>query len=65
MKKLRIEVPEDCIEMPVQEVRGPMPSDEGKEFLVHIKVTISYTVYHLLGGRGFVCFGLGLCTLAG
>jgi len=38
MKKLRIEVPEDCIEMPVQEVRGPMPSDEGKEFLVHITI---------------------------
>ena len=24
-----------------------------------------YTVYNLLGGRGFVCFGLGACTLAG
>ena len=46
MKKLRIEVPEDCIEMPVQEVRGPMPSDEGKEFLVHITVNISYITQH-------------------
>ena len=25
----------------------------------------TYTVYHLLGGRGFVCIGLGPCTLAG
>ena len=26
---------------------------------------LTYTVYHPLGGRGFVCFGLGLGTLAG
>ena len=26
---------------------------------------LTYTVYHPLGGRGFVCSGLGPCTLAG
>jgi len=38
MMKLRIEVPEECIEMPLQDIRGPRPSDEHKEFLVHIAI---------------------------
>jgi len=38
LMKLRIEVPEECIEMPLQDIRGPRPSEEQKEFLVHITI---------------------------
>ena len=38
MMKLRIEVPEDCIEMPSQDITGPRHSEENMEFLVHINI---------------------------
>ena len=37
-QRLRIEVPEDCIEMPPREIKGPNLDYQDKEFYVHIKV---------------------------
>ena len=54
LMKLRIEVPEECIEMPLQDIRGPRPSEEQKEFLVHITVTIAPVGLHMIINDGLI-----------
>ncbi len=44
LRRIQVNVPEDCIEMPEEKISGPNMENEGKEFLITITVSRLSTV---------------------